>query len=215
VKIAAGKTAKITLTFKEPKSGKASQFPLYSGFVVATPKSKGGIAVHVPYTGIKGSISKVPIFDVDNGLPAVLLINDGQFYEPPTGDFTYDLVNDFPAVITRLGSHTPDLQLRVYSADMSTFLGFISTTNRGAAFGWQGRDKNVDTNGQFVFNTWIWGGQVFKAENLDTPPKQLAAGTYRIVAGAQRKFRPNKDFPSAQNFEVYDLGVYKIADPTR
>ncbi|KAF9209499.1 hypothetical protein BGZ59_010092, partial [Podila verticillata] len=53
VKIPAGKSVKVTLKFKEPKAGSAAQFPIYSGYVIATPASKGGVEVQVPYTGVK------------------------------------------------------------------------------------------------------------------------------------------------------------------
>ncbi|KAF9575948.1 hypothetical protein EC968_000910 [Mortierella alpina] len=60
VKIPAGTSVEITLRFTEPKAGKAAHFPIYSGYVVATPSSKGSVAVHVPYTGLKGDVSQVP-----------------------------------------------------------------------------------------------------------------------------------------------------------
>ncbi|ORZ28730.1 peptidase S8/S53 domain-containing protein, partial [Lobosporangium transversale] len=115
VKIPAGKTAKITLTFKEPKKGDAFSFPLYSGFVVATPKSKGGVAVHVPYTGIKGDIAKVPTLDTDNGFPMLLSVKSNGQLTPITPEYQFNLAMDeWPAVITRLGSHTPDLSIRIF-----------------------------------------------------------------------------------------------------
>ncbi|KAG0008706.1 hypothetical protein BGZ82_004500, partial [Podila clonocystis] len=59
VKIPAGKSVKVTLKFQEPKAGNAAHFPIYSGYVIATPASKGGVEVQVPYTGVKGDIAKV------------------------------------------------------------------------------------------------------------------------------------------------------------
>ncbi|KAF9399948.1 hypothetical protein BGZ94_005575, partial [Podila epigama] len=114
VKIPAGKSVKITLNFKEPKAGKASQFPLYSGYVLATPSSKGGVAVSVPYTGIKGDISKVPIMDTDLDFPFMGYLNaTNDFNEIPADKkFVFDLNKNRPAVAIRLASHTPDRQIR-------------------------------------------------------------------------------------------------------
>ncbi|KAF9943317.1 hypothetical protein BGZ65_001109, partial [Modicella reniformis] len=71
VDLPAGQSAVVTLRFQEPKNGSAEQFPIYSGYIVATPDSQGGVAVHVPYTGLKGDISKVPIMDTSLEFPAV------------------------------------------------------------------------------------------------------------------------------------------------
>ncbi|KAF8918492.1 hypothetical protein BGZ58_004862, partial [Dissophora ornata] len=212
VKIAAGKTAKITLTFKEPKKGMSSEFPLYSGFVIATPSSKGSIAVHVPYTGVKGDIAKVPIFDTDSGLPALFLVDkNDNLLEVPKGDFTFDLVNNFPAVITRLGSHTPDMTIRVYD-NSNKFVGYVKSTNHGAGFGFQGRDSNLDDNGNFNYNAWVWDGQVYPTEDLNATTTQLPAGTYSIAVVAQRKLSKGS-YP--KDFEIVQIGSAKIAGPQK
>ncbi|KAG0270779.1 hypothetical protein BGZ95_001539, partial [Linnemannia exigua] len=57
IKVPAGKSVKVTLTFTEPKKGDAKQFPLYSGYVVATPATEGSPSVHVPYIGLKGKFT--------------------------------------------------------------------------------------------------------------------------------------------------------------
>ncbi|KAF9121172.1 hypothetical protein BGW39_010785 [Mortierella sp. 14UC] len=67
VKIPAGKSVKITLTFKEPKAGDAKQFPLYSGYVVATPSTEGSPSVHVPYIGLKGQVRHGYAISATNG----------------------------------------------------------------------------------------------------------------------------------------------------
>ncbi|KAG0358595.1 hypothetical protein BGZ54_010356, partial [Gamsiella multidivaricata] len=212
VKIPAGKTAKITLTFKEPKKGNKNEFPLYSGYVIATPKSKGGVAVHVPYTGVKGDIAKVPILDTDSGLPVLFNADkDGNLDEIPKGDFTFDLVNDRPTIITRLGSHSPDLTIRVYDAQ-NKLVGFVDSINLGHAFGAFGRDTDLDDNGNLNYNPWVWTGMVFATENAAEEPKQLPGGTYKIVVAAQRKLTKGS-YP--KDFEVYDLGKIKIADLTK
>ncbi|KAI8601648.1 peptidase S8/S53 domain-containing protein, partial [Dissophora ornata] len=72
VVLPAGSSAIITLSFSEPKSGNADEFPLYSGYIIATPASMDGVAVHIPYTGLKGDVSKVPIMDTDNKFPTLL-----------------------------------------------------------------------------------------------------------------------------------------------
>ncbi|KAF9397202.1 hypothetical protein BGX21_009102, partial [Mortierella sp. AD011] len=208
IKIRGGKSAKITLKFTEPKKGKASQFPLYSGFIVATPKSKGGVAVHVPYTGVKGDIRKVPIMDTDSGLPLLQIIDkDDTFYEIPK-DFIFDLKANKTAILTRLGSHSPDATIRVYEKATNKFVGFVDSENNGAAFGALGRNRDYESDGSFSFNTYIWSGQVFTTEDKTKTPVQLPGGTYVIEIASQKKFTKGK-YPA--DFEVFNLGAVTIA----
>ncbi|KAF9282520.1 hypothetical protein BGZ68_005931 [Mortierella alpina] len=207
VKIAAGKSAKITLRFKEPKAGKAAQFPIYSGYVVATPSSKGSVAVHVPYTGLKGDVSKVPIMDTDEGFPVLQAVNAaGNLTDVPKGDFKFDMEKYTPVVLTRLGSHTPSFEIRVFDAQKKTFVGYMSTKTSGNAVGSTGRQKNVDDEGHMVFSPWVWTGDVLATANA-TVPTTLASGSYQVVVASQRKFTPGA-YP--KDYETFDLGTIKF-----
>ncbi|KAF9575160.1 hypothetical protein EC968_004096 [Mortierella alpina] len=204
VKIPAGKSAKITLHFQEPKAGNAAQFPIYSGFVVATPQ-KGNVAVHVPYTGLKGDVSKVPIMDTTKGFPAALLADaEGNLKDIPA-DYTFDLKNNRPVFMTRLGSHTPDFSIRVFD-DKKVFRGYVNTANAGNAFGWSGRQKNLDDEGKLVYTPWVWTGKVMTSTNA-TAPVTLAAGTYEIVVASQKKLTKG-NYPA--DYEIFNLGSIKF-----
>ncbi|KAI1315507.1 hypothetical protein EDD11_000688 [Mortierella claussenii] len=210
VKIPAGKTAKITLTFKEPAKGDASQFPIYSGYVIATPKSKGSVAVHIPYTGLKGDVSKVPLQDTDRGFPG-LLANDGTGKLVPIPDGTvFDLTKPttkVPSVVTRLGSHTRDMSIRVFD-EKEAFVGYLSSSDLGNAFGWSGRSRNVDaTTGRLIFNQWTWQGQVYTSNNATLAPVTLPSGTYEIQVGSQKKFTKGA-YPA--DYEVFKVGKVAI-----
>ncbi|KAI1315512.1 hypothetical protein EDD11_000693 [Mortierella claussenii] len=209
VKLGAGKSAKITLTFKEPKKGSAAHWPIYSGYVVATPKTKGGVAVHVPYTGVKGDIRKVPIMDTSLGFPVLQVANaTGSISDVPK-DFVFDFKNNRPAVLTRLGSHTPDATIRVFD-NSDKFVGFLNSIDNGPAFGPLGRQKNVDdTTGALVFNQFTWGGSVLSAENATLTPTTVGAGTYRIVVASQKKFTKGV-YPA--DFEVFELAKVNVAE---
>ncbi|KAF8928655.1 hypothetical protein BGZ52_003062, partial [Haplosporangium bisporale] len=207
VKIPAGKSVKVTLKFKEPKAGNAAQFPIYSGYVVATPSSKGGVEVQVPYTGVKGDIAKVPIADRDLNFPRLGVSNakDVLVSDEVKGDLVADMKTTFPTILTRIGSHSPDRQIRVYDAQ-KTFKGFVSSHVEGAAFGYAGRDKHVDSKGNLVFGQWIWKGKVFASANA-TAPVQLPSGTYNIVVASQHKLSKG-EYPA--DFEVFNLGNIKF-----
>ncbi|KFH62359.1 hypothetical protein MVEG_11569 [Podila verticillata NRRL 6337] len=209
VKVPAGKSVKVTLKFKEPKAGNAAQFPIYSGYVVATPSSKGGVAVHVPYLGVKGDIAKVPIADTDLKFPQVATVDaQGNMTDLPKGPITFDLKTNTPAVLIRLGSHTPDRQIRVYD-DKKNFKGFVYTADLGAAFGYKGRDTYYDSNNNLVFSAYVWkDAKVVASENSTEVPVSLPDGTYNIVSANQHKLSKGA-YPA--DFEVFDLGSFKIA----
>ncbi|KAF9940622.1 hypothetical protein BGZ67_007260 [Mortierella alpina] len=189
VKIPAGKSATITLRFKEPKSAKANQFPLYSGYVVAKPASKNGIAVNVPYTGLKGDVRNVPIMDTDSGFPALATRSaDGTLGPVPKGNSTFDLKTSMPVVLTRLGSHTPDATIRVFDAS-NKFVGYMSSLESGPAFGPAGRVTNVNSKtGKLSVATFTWVGEVLPTKNTTVTPTKLPAGSYSVVVASQKKF---------------------------
>ncbi|KAG0256589.1 hypothetical protein BGZ95_005458 [Linnemannia exigua] len=207
VKIAAGKSAKVTLTFTEPKNGDAKQFPLYSGYVVATPSTEGSPSIHVPYIGLKGDVRQVPIMDTDLGFPLLMVTQaNGTVIDVPNNDFNFNFKTAAPTVIVRYGSHTPDGSIRVYSAATKHFLGYIFTPWWGAAFGETGRNKNKDANGLFDARQYDWRGQVFETAQ-STTPVQLGPGLYNLVAANQKKFTKGA-YPA--DYEVFDLGNIMI-----
>ncbi len=207
VKIPAGKSVEITLRFKEPKAGKAAHFPIYSGFIVATPSSKGSVAVHIPYTGLKGDVSKVPIMDTDNGFPVLQAVNAaGNVTDIPKGEFKFDMKKYTPVVRARLGSHSPSFEIRVFDAQKKTFVGYMSTKTSGSAVGPTGRQNNVDDEGHMVFSSWVWTGDVLTTAN-STEPTTLASGSYQVVVASQRKFTPGA-YP--KDYETFDLGTIKF-----
>ncbi|KAG0365102.1 hypothetical protein BGZ54_006867 [Gamsiella multidivaricata] len=210
IQLPAGKSAIITLRFAEPKSGKANQFPLYSGYILATPASKDSVTVHVPYTGLKGDVSKVPMMDTDLKFPSLVALDvtSGNMTDlPQTGVRNFDMNSTMPAILTRLGSHSPSAEIRVYDA-ANKLAGYVHSANIGNAVGPQGRVKNVDDEGELVFTPWVWNGLVLtSAANITAAPTKLASGTYHIVVASQRKFTKG-NYPA--DYEVFDLGKVKF-----
>ncbi|KAF9407316.1 hypothetical protein BGZ76_006134, partial [Entomortierella beljakovae] len=205
VKIPAGKSATITLSFSEPKKSNASNFPIYSGYVVATPE-KGNVPVNVPYTGLKGDVSKVPIIDTDLGFPGLALRNSTDGINDIPKDFVFDLSKDKPVVQTRLGSHTPSFSVRVFDSKKD-FKGFLDSDVSGSAYSpWSGRQKNVDDHGNLVFTTWTWNGKVLPSTNA-TASVALPSGTYSLVVASQKKLTKGA-YPN--DFEIFALGDVNI-----
>ncbi|KAF9979452.1 hypothetical protein BGZ65_006547 [Modicella reniformis] len=204
VKIPAGKSAKITLSFTEPKKGSATNFPIYSGYVVATPEN-GNVAVQIPYTGLKGDVAKVAIMDTDKKFPALGKVDSKGKLSAAPENLTFDLSKEKLVVQTRIGSHTPNLSIRVFD-DKQAFKGFLSSQNIGNAIGWAGRQKDLDDKGNLVFSNWVWGGKVLPAANA-TATVSLPSGSYNLVVASQKKLTKG-DYPA--DFETFNLGNIKF-----
>ncbi|ORZ20140.1 peptidase S8/S53 domain-containing protein [Lobosporangium transversale] len=207
VRIPAGRSATVTIRFREPAAGKSSQFPLYSGYLTATPTSKDGIPISIPYIGLKGDVSQVPIMDTSLGFPALsaLDVATGNLTDvSKKGDYLFDLTSMKPVVLTRLGSHTPSGEIRIYDSQ-NVFRGYLSSKT-GTAYGPLGRHKMVDDQGNLVFTSRIWEGQVMESKT-STVPVKLPAGVYRIVVASQRKLTKGV-YP--KDYEVFEIGKVQI-----
>ncbi|KAG0305495.1 hypothetical protein BGZ99_002050 [Dissophora globulifera] len=214
INIAPGETITVALTFKMPKKGDETQWPIYSGYVIATPNTAGSIAVHVPYTGLKGDFSKVPIEDTDLGAPFMYGKDADGFYAPVPPSRSFNLqgpvVDLTPVIITREGSHTPRFTIRVYDPN-NFFLGYLYSPDLGLADVALGRNIKYVENVEFdeAFQSWTWLGEVQPegASNLVTLP----SNSYRLEVASQRKFTSGV-YP--QDFEIFDLGSYTILTNT-
>ncbi|KAF9949929.1 hypothetical protein BGZ65_006969, partial [Modicella reniformis] len=207
VTVRAGKTTKVKIQFTEPSTGKTSEFPFYSGYIVATPQGKDAVPVRIPYAGVKGDIAQVPILDTDYGVPILVLHNKqtGKVGPAEKGQ-KINWAIEQPYVFARLGSHTPELSLRLYNAATNTFAGFLNT-QFGILASEFGRNKNVDANGKPVVKNYSWNqGKVFVDRNA-TAPVNVPAGEYKVVVAAQHKLSKG-NYPA--DFEVYEVAVVKF-----
>jgi subtilisin family serine protease len=207
VKIPAGKSVKVTLTFTEPKKGDAKHFPLYSGFVIATPSNEGSPAVHVPYIGLKGAVRDVPMIDTDAGAPGLGYTKASGAVAPAPKDFAFNFKTAAPTVQIRYGSHSPDATIRVYDAKTKAFLGFVNSRNWGPAFGATGRMTMLDQDHNLNIRNFDWHGQVFKTEDSTTTPVLLPAGSYNLVVASQKKLTKGV-YPA--DFEIFELPTINV-----
>src|SRR5690606_33813014 len=110
----------------------------------------------VPYTGMKGDISKVPIMDTDSGFPVLTMLDGDKIKEIPAGQVPFfDMENTRPVILTRLGSHTPAFTIRVYD-NKKTFVGYLFSINSKIAARPLGRQSNLDKEGKINFTSWVW-----------------------------------------------------------
>ncbi|KAF9908228.1 hypothetical protein BX616_000202 [Lobosporangium transversale] len=207
VSVRAGQTAKIKVQFKEPSTGKANEFPFYSGYIVATPQGKDAIPVRIPYAGVKGDVAKVPMLDTDFGLPAFFVADkeSGKISDIEKGH-KLDFSVEQPIIATRLGSHTPELSLRLFNSK-NKFVGYLNTQFGPVASPF-GRDKNIDSDtNKPTIRTFSWlDGKVFASLNA-TSAISVPSGSYKVVVAAQRKLSKG-NYP--KDFEVYEVADIKV-----
>ncbi|KAF9546840.1 hypothetical protein EC957_009291 [Mortierella hygrophila] len=204
VKIAAGKSVKVTITFKEPKAGNAKHFPIYSGYVVATPSREDSPAVHVSYIGLKGSVKKIPIMDKDAGLPILVVRNEkGELSDVPSKNYAFNYKTAAPTVIVRFASHTPNFTIRVHHPTTKAFLGYMVSEQSGTAHFPTGRMTDLDSEGETSIAVFDWHGMVLPKDVPGEKPVFLAPSTYTLIVASQQKLTKGA-YPA--DFEVYNLG---------
>ncbi|KAF9387278.1 hypothetical protein CPC16_007137 [Podila verticillata] len=193
-----GQLGRVKVQFTEPSTGKAAEFPVYSGYIVATPSGKGAIPVRIPYAGLKGDLAKIPIFDAK--LPGVLQIGeDPEDLEPVTKGQKLDFTK-YVSVAARLGSHSPELRFTLVEKNSDKIVGFLSTDAGLAAFP-SGRNTNLNKANKPDMWAFRWlGGKVFPNKTSKTSVS-VPAGVYKVVVSAQRK----NTIGGAADFEHFDL----------
>ncbi|KAG0313422.1 hypothetical protein BGZ99_008902, partial [Dissophora globulifera] len=157
-----------------------------------------------------GDFSKMPIQDVSFGFPFPVVNGrdpNGLLSKTPPGT-SFDLrgpVNELvPVVLTREGSPTPRLTIRVYDSQ-NVFKGYLYSPDLGLADIAMGRDRNWWKPNYFSLQRWSWLGDVLP-EGTSTL-LSLPSESYRLEVASQRKFTAGL-YP--QDYEIFDLGTYNI-----
>ncbi|KAG0044923.1 hypothetical protein BGZ90_008629, partial [Linnemannia elongata] len=189
-----------------PKVGDAKQFPIYSGYVVATPSREDSPAVHVPYIGLKGKVRDVPIMDSDLGLPMAGVRKENGDIEEIPKDFVFNFKDAAPAVVVRFASHTPNFTIRIHDAKTDKFLGYV-VSGSDIALGATGRMTNLN-DGKYSSATFSWRGLVLQTADLTSKPVQLGAGSYKIFVASQRKLTKGA-YPA--DYEIFDMGIFNVS----
>ncbi|KAI8345639.1 peptidase S8/S53 domain-containing protein [Mortierella sp. GBAus27b] len=208
VTVLPGESVTIQVDFSEPTTGDPSEFPFYSGYIVATPQENDAISVRIPYVGVKGDVSKVPILDTDSGFPnLVARTRQSGATSPVEKGRLFDWSVEEPIINTRLGSHSPELSIRLLDVATDNLIGFLNTHLGIAAFA-SGRNRNLDPRTRKpVSMSYIWReGKVYTSRDATTTTA-VPPGEYKVVVAARRKLSKGV-YPA--DFEVYEVGVVRF-----
>ncbi|KAK3811221.1 MAG: peptidase S8/S53 domain-containing protein [Benniella sp.] len=206
VTVPADDSVTITLQFQEPSTGLASEFPFYSGFIVATPQVGNPVPVRLPYAGVKGDVSKVPMLDTKAGYPYFVIANKTGETRRVEAGYTIDWNADQPRIYTRLGSHTPELSIRLHD-EAGNFVGYFDTPN-GIAATPRGRDMDFGGGDNLEFQTTDWRNGMIYTDRKATTATKASSGKYKVVVAAQGKLSQGV-YPG--DFEIHEVAVITIA----
>jgi hypothetical protein len=148
LRIAAGKTSKITVRISEPASLPANQHWVYSGCIVINPATTANAkvtkdAIHVPYLGMKGNLRDLHVMKTSGELPVFQNIRTNETISRPEQTATYTVANeDYPELAYRIEYPTRKVQARICDASTKKVLGLIP----GSLIEWAGRNDNSAEN---------------------------------------------------------------------
>ncbi|KAK3811222.1 MAG: peptidase S8/S53 domain-containing protein [Benniella sp.] len=197
-------TVTVNVRFQEPSTGLACEFPFYSGYIVAAPRIEGVAPVRLPYAGVKGDVSKVPMLDTKAGYPYFAIVNNGEAKRVGAG-YTIDWNADQPRIYTRLGSHTPELSIRLHD-EAGNLVGYLDTSG-GISAAPYGRDGDLDHNGNPAFRTTDWRNGMIYTDRKATTATKASPGKYKVLVAAQGKLSEGV-YP--RDFEIHEVAVITI-----
>jgi len=223
--ISPGNSEKINIFFSAPSNLNIDERWLLSGYIYVTPKptsedTQNGVfkaqpAMSVPYAGMHGDYSKVPILTrPETGLPTVF--GPGTVAGPDTVFSLKDA--DKPVVVVRILHPTKHIYVQVLDAD-SKDLGMAT----GSETAYSGRNDNTETN----LSTQIpWDGTYLTRgteknddDNGDTTkPKEPAvavkSGKYKLKVMALRPNGKKGNPAHYQSWVSIDLNIDRNATAT-
>ena len=159
----------VDLTFTPPDGSVLDDGGLYGGYIVATPQN-GGQPVRVPYTGFKGDYQAIQILaPTADGFPWLAKLDEGFFYEQPTGA-TYGLVgDDIPWFLVHFDHNAEQVVLEAVNATTGKVVGKISDDK------WYSR--NSTSTGFWDF---AWNGDVYVETSKGRQWSSVKNGNYRV-----------------------------------
>ena len=159
----------VDLTFTPPAGSILDDGGLYGGYIVATPQS-GGQPVRVPYVGFKGDYQAIQILaPTADGFPWLAKLDEGYFYEQPTGA-TYGMVgDDIPWFLVHFAHNAEQVVLEAVNATTGKVVGKISDDK------WFSR--NSSSTGFWDFT---WNGDVYVETSKGRQWSSVRNGNYVV-----------------------------------
>lgn len=151
-------------------------YPIYGGYIQFVPEDQDSQrTIHVPYIGIKGSLSQLPIFD--NHYPKILVTNGTKTFEKLMDDklitgFVLDRSDRSSLYIDsvfRLLTGTPHIQTEVLDYDLN-LLGVFARDNY--------LSRNTLSPQDYIFSQ-RWNGTIIpNGKDTINEPTELMPGLY-------------------------------------
>ncbi|KAI9313683.1 peptidase S8/S53 domain-containing protein [Dichotomocladium elegans] len=193
IRLAPGQTTAVNVTINLPQNVQP-HYQMYGGFISLL--RNGFEYASVPYFGVYGSMSDLPIFDT--GFPYLASSKNYSVMYEANDRFIFNATahKEYPVIVSRLVTATAHVLIDVLDTS-----GIVVGAVFGSPFNYWDRNT-LDPN--FYVHPVIWNGQVVDPAKLhvsaagdpDEPPKMVKAGTYRIRLRAL-KLLANPDLPQS------------------
>ncbi|RCI04062.1 hypothetical protein CU098_012250, partial [Rhizopus stolonifer] len=203
VTVPAGKSVQIEFTVKPPTIFKPSWHSIYGGFISVSTQN---LKANVPYIGMIGNMSDLPILDRTAGpskiaafpFPSIGLADgDNTLNGNKTGHFKIKRVKGQKTgmgglyLIARLLTGTPVLQIQILDAKTNKVVGDVPMTT-GTPRKWMLRNTLSITESSTTFTSWYWSGEYVPKDSTLTDKsykaKVVKSGSYRLKLRGLRVF---------------------------
>lgn len=177
-----------------PPSQNADSHPVYGGYIGVETSDKT-MSASVPYIGMVGNMSELPILDrssngiypfpsIGNPDGTILQDNETGLYSPGHN----------PTVLVRLLTGTPFVDLQVIRAADQKLMGSVpyDADDADDTRVWLPRNTRNATSSSTAYHAWVWDGHYVPCGKDTT--ESVPSDTYYIRVRALRVFsNPSKD----------------------
>ncbi|KAG0189620.1 hypothetical protein DFQ28_003159 [Apophysomyces sp. BC1034] len=174
VTIEPGETASVTVRVSDVKgSVKNEPYPIFGGYIQLNPLTPNTKILRVPYIGIQGDVSQLPVFDVDFpslSSPSEVLVVGGQTNNKTAHTIQRSTANNFLIVLYRLLTGTAHMTTEVLDQNQRE-VGIASTLDF--------LSRNTMNQDNFASSS-IWNGTVLVPGTAAMETTPLKDGVYYL-----------------------------------
>ncbi|KAJ1960082.1 hypothetical protein IWQ62_004364 [Dispira parvispora] len=195
--IAAGGKVTVTVTITQPDLPDG-EYWIYSGYLLFSATDDSGVSLTIPYQGLKGDYSSMPILRTNGGQLPMLVNTSTSEVKSLTDSVVFDMVSSKPG-ISLIKDH-PTSNIRIYAVNVDTGNVWYAHTNGALDY----TARNFES--YLPNTTFTWSGYGYKSL-LKWDLRRVPNGKYQLMLAALRPFgeRSNSnDYDSwtSSTFEV-------------
>ncbi|KAJ1659889.1 hypothetical protein IWQ61_001110 [Dispira simplex] len=195
--IAAGSKVTVTATITQPDLPD-EEYWIYSGYLFFSATDESGVSLTIPYQGLKGDYSTMPVLRTAGGNLPMLVNVRSSGMGPLAGSVIFDMVNGKPG-ITLIKDH-PTSYIRIYAINVDSGNVWYAYTN--GALDYTGRSFEA----YLPNTTFTWSGYGYKSL-LKWDLRRVPNGRYQLMLAALRPFGEKSN---SDDYDSWTSPTFKI-----